>query len=418
MNRASVLVRRTEGAIIGLNITIPANATSYNDSGLPSGKKYFYNIYARNTVGDSAWSNTVNETTNTGLDPILPGLIPGWHDPGLLIPLASAPSAPTGLTAEADSTEISLTWTDVSNETGYKIERKTEGGAYAEVGSVGANVTTFSNIGLDPTTKYYYQVKAYNGIGSSGYSNEANATTGEAAPTVAVPGAPTGLEAAALSGTEVSLTWEDNSDNETGFKIECKTEGGDYVEIGEIGPDVTACTHPGLTQGTKYYYRVKAFNAGGESPYSNVAEVTTTAAAVQPVEVKLYIGTATYFINNSPQQMDVGPIILGGRTLLPARYIAEALGAEVQWDAAEKKVVITRGSTVIEMWVDQAAARVNGVEQYIDPDNTQVSPIIIPPGRTMTPGRFIAENLGATVAWDPVTKEVKITYQPPAGPTS
>jgi len=88
------------------------------------------------------------------------------------------PPAPTGLTAAAASTsEIDLSWHDVTGETGYRIERKILGGTYAEIGTVGANVTTFQDSGLAEATGYSYRVRAENGSGRSPYSNEAVAAT-------------------------------------------------------------------------------------------------------------------------------------------------------------------------------------------------------------------------------------------------
>jgi plastocyanin len=88
------------------------------------------------------------------------------------------PPAPTGLAAAAASTsEIDLSWHDVTGETGYRIERKILGGAYAEIGTVGANVTTFQDSGLAEATGYSYRVRAENGSGRSPYSNEAVAAT-------------------------------------------------------------------------------------------------------------------------------------------------------------------------------------------------------------------------------------------------
>ena len=91
------------------------------------------------------------------------------------------PLDPSALIATAiSSSEIDLSWTRGStDETGFKIERKTGvGGVYAQIDTVGAGVTTYqNNVGLAPGTEYYYRVRAYNGGGDSGYSNEGNATT-------------------------------------------------------------------------------------------------------------------------------------------------------------------------------------------------------------------------------------------------
>ena len=91
------------------------------------------------------------------------------------------PAAPTALVATpASSSQIDLSWVDNSdNETGFDIERCT--GAlctnFANIASVGANVTTYSNTGLAASTSYTYRVRAKNSGGVSGYSNEATAVT-------------------------------------------------------------------------------------------------------------------------------------------------------------------------------------------------------------------------------------------------
>src|SRR6185436_7987449 len=108
----------------------------------------------------------------------------------------SLPVAPSALAATTLATnQIKLTWTDnATNENGFAIERKTgAGGTYAQVATVGANVTTYTNTGLAANTQYYYQVRATNAAGASAYSAEANATT-----LPFPPSAPSALAATAL----------------------------------------------------------------------------------------------------------------------------------------------------------------------------------------------------------------------------
>ncbi|MCD6398087.1 MAG: fibronectin type III domain-containing protein [Spirochaetaceae bacterium] len=90
---------------------------------------------------------------------------------------------PSGLSATtASSNEIDLSWTDnSSDETGFKIERKTgSGGTYSEIATVSADITSYSNIELTASTTYYYHVRVYSSSGDSNYSSETNAATSAA----------------------------------------------------------------------------------------------------------------------------------------------------------------------------------------------------------------------------------------------
>ena len=137
------------------------------------------------------------------------------------------------------SSQINLTWIDNSaSETGYKIERKTTvTGTYAQIAQVGANVQSYSDTnGLDPNTRYYYRVRATNGTIDSGYSNEPFAVTFQV-----TPAPPSGLTITSVLSNRVSLSWTDNSNNETGFKIQRKTGiTGTYADITTTGANVTA----------------------------------------------------------------------------------------------------------------------------------------------------------------------------------
>ncbi|MDB6029503.1 MAG: hypothetical protein JWM68_5726, partial [Verrucomicrobiales bacterium] len=94
--------------------------------------------------------------------------------------------------------------------------------------------------------------------------------------TVAIPAAPSGLTASSVSTSQINLAWADNSSNETGFRVERSTSAGSgFGEIGTVGANIKAYSSIGLASGTTYYYRVRSYNASGNSGYSNTANAAT-----------------------------------------------------------------------------------------------------------------------------------------------
>ena len=89
------------------------------------------------------------------------------------------------------------------------------------------------------------------------------------------PAAPTNLQATAQSTTSVALSWNDNANNETGFRIESRTVDGAFAEVMTVGANVTNATVPGLSPSTFYLFRVRAAGNGSFSAYSNEASATT-----------------------------------------------------------------------------------------------------------------------------------------------
>ncbi len=366
--------------------TLSANINEFIDNVNPN-TTYYYRIRAFNTYGFSPYSNEANETTPQGGTP---------------------PNAPTDLIASASScNEVVITFEDNSdNEDGFKIERKIEGGSYSVLKTLSKNTTNYEDVTVSPNTKYYYRVFAFNTFGSSSMSNEFILET---PPCGVKPNAPTNLFGQAISKSEITLSWKDNSDNEDGFILERKEEGGSYSPITTIQKDTNIYSDKNVLPDKVYYYRIKSFNSYGESDYSNEVKVKTLKE-IEIIILRFYINNTTYYLNDEMKTMDVAPIILEGRTLLPIRYVAEALGATVEWEAIEQKVTIRFKDTVIELWIGKNLATVNGEYKLIDPANPNVKPIVVPPGRTMLPIRFIAENLGCKVDWNPDLREVKVTY--------
>ncbi len=129
--------------------------------------------------------------------------------------------------------------------------------------------------------------------------------------------------------------------------------------------------------------------------------------------LKLIIGKKELVVNdNKKVALDAAPIIKNDRTLVPIRFVVESLGGSVQWDPNERKVTIELGTTKVELWINNPEAKVNGETVWIDPNNHNVKPIIVDPGRTMIPLRFVLESLGANVTWDNTTRTITIIYQP------
>jgi len=92
---------------------------------------------------------------------------------------------------------------------------------------------------------------------------------------VPVPAAPTTLKLTAISRSQINLSWLDVSSNESGFLIERSLDGVNFTQVAMVGPNVQTWSATGLLANTRYYFRVRAWNSGGNSAYSNIANVKT-----------------------------------------------------------------------------------------------------------------------------------------------
>jgi fibronectin type 3 domain-containing protein len=137
-------------------VSVGANVRTYADTGAVAGVTYRYRVRAFGAGGDSAYSNTVTITV-------------------------AAPAAPATLTATvATGPRVNLAWRDNSaNETGFQIYRATgSSSTFARIASLGRNATAFADTTVAANTTYRYRVRAYNGAGTSSYSNTVTVKTG------------------------------------------------------------------------------------------------------------------------------------------------------------------------------------------------------------------------------------------------
>jgi hypothetical protein len=97
---------------------------------------------------------------------------------------------------------------------------------------------------------------------------------------------PSQLTATPVSNSQIDLAWTDHTTYEAGFSIERSTDGTNFTQDATVGPDVTSYANTGLSDATTYFYRVRAYDNGGASGYSNIASATTPAGVPAPSNLK------------------------------------------------------------------------------------------------------------------------------------
>jgi hypothetical protein len=137
-------------------VTGATNTHSYQVSIGPSA----YVGFTAGTGGMSATQQILNWTLTSGIS------------------VPTVPAAPTNLVATASGNQVNLVWTNnATNQTGFKIERKTgASGTYSQIGTGGASATSFTDTTVSGGFQYFYRIRATNAAGDSAYSNEANVT--------------------------------------------------------------------------------------------------------------------------------------------------------------------------------------------------------------------------------------------------
>jgi autotransporter-associated beta strand protein len=212
-----------------------------------------------------------------------PNIYAGVHcgllgDPALRL---HAVEPPRNLSASSAHAQITLAWTasSESNLLGYVIYRAASAaGPFTRLTASPQATTTYTDATVTANQSYAYLVRALKLETSPGgtYQNPSvgslvtlTANAGGAA----APGNPSSLSVTQNSATNAQLAWVDNASNETGSRIERKTNaGGTYVSVGTVGASVTNFTDPGVfTQGNVYFYRVVATGNPTDSAPSNEA---------------------------------------------------------------------------------------------------------------------------------------------------
>ena len=118
--------------------------------------------------------------------------------------------------------------------------------------------------------------------------------------------------------------------------------------------------------------------------------------------VRIRIDDPVALVDSRQLTLDVPPMIISSRTMVPLRFIGDAFGARTDYNANTKGITITLGGTVIRLTVNSKTAMIGSKTVTLD------SPATVIRGRTLVPTRFISEAFGAKVDWLPETKTVLI----------
>ncbi|MCS7049744.1 MAG: fibronectin type III domain-containing protein, partial [Verrucomicrobiae bacterium] len=231
--------------------TLPADTVAHEDAGLTAATTYHYRLFAFNDTGSSPTTTVAAATT-------------------LPAPDTTPPDPPATVTAAAlSSSSIRLVWS-ASNDTGgsgvagYRVYR---GDVFV------ATVRTTNHVvtGLHAGTSYCFRITARD------YAGNESAPTGPACASTfgPPPAAPDHLVAVALAHNRVRLTWHDRADDETGFRIErAGSVAGPWTWLATLESNTTEYLDHGVTGNAVYYYRLRAENNGGASPWRTASVVT------------------------------------------------------------------------------------------------------------------------------------------------
>lgn len=168
-----------------------------------------------------------------------------------------------------------------------------------------------------------------------------------------------------------------------------------------VSPDGTFIARVSLEMGSNFFV-IKATDLVG-----NESRLMHYMVYPEKKLILLFIGKTQAEINGKPYTLDAPPMIVKSTTMVPLRFVGEAIGASLDWNAPEQRITFILYGRTIKLWVGKTSAMVNDEQVSL-----AVAPMIVN-GRTLVPVRFVSENLGSKVDWDGKLQRITITFPSP-----
>ncbi len=301
-------------------------------------------------------------------------------------------SATSG-SARVNRGPVTFTYTYNGDSNEIKVASSDESVATAEVDSATKTVTvTLKSVGTAKITVSATEGENYNAAQATydltvQKKKSSSSSSDTSAPTYSVSTGKT-------ENGEISVT---PAKAEAGEKVTIKATPDSGYQLDKITVKDKNNSTVKLTKvdENEYTFTMPSGKVSVDATFARKDATDDNTAAEQGKTIKLQIGSRIVNVDNEAVIYDVAPVIRNDRTLVPIRIITETLGGKVDWNGATKEVTLTLDGKEIKMTIGKT------LEKY------GVAPVIID-GRTFVPVRFVADELGATVAWDDATKTVTI----------
>ena len=278
------------------NLTVVFNkpAKSANLSWTLSEGAEGYNVYQQSGTG-ATWKKIATMTSisneytvqNLETNAIYYFAVSAWNESGesdySIVELLTDVSleAPTDFVVDsynAETHRATMSWVDnATDEAGYEVQYSLDNETWISAATLPANANTRVAKGLTPGKTYYFRVAAFDDYG---YSDWATTTFDVPAE---IPAAPSNVVFSDYDADAKTLlvSWDDNSDDEVGFRVQYSTDQTNWRTVATTNADVASYTAVGLVPGRTYYYRVAAVGLYGDSDYSEVASYTVESTSVE-----------------------------------------------------------------------------------------------------------------------------------------